>query len=188
MVPIWPPVLSKLIMLVLVCVLYVCSAVLGQSLVVEAGNDVYPFTDFPTSTTKPPPKLITCWTCPNKSNNEECNNWAPDKFCLQNFTVCKTVHRVNTLTGRSIAVNKMCAKPAECNKSTIGCRPTEIPYVQDCISCCDQPYCNEHAPSNSSTAILYSRLGNPASRTVLDTRWLIPVAMTTVLLIPSWRR
>ena len=24
---------------------------------------------------------ITCWTCPNKSDYEECNDWAPDVPC-----------------------------------------------------------------------------------------------------------
>lgn len=32
---------------------------------------------------------LTCWTCPNKTDNEICNDWAPDKECAPSeYNMC----------------------------------------------------------------------------------------------------
>lgn len=104
---------------------------------------------------------LTCWTCPNKTDNEACNDWAPDVSCPQNHTVCMTVHRLVWRQGRSVAVNKVCARQHECTLGSVGCFRTDTPGIVECVSCCDTPYCNENVPTNHSTASALSSLTAP---------------------------
>lgn len=150
------------LMIMLICVLYLSSVIEGY--VVEARGDE--------QTKKEETEPITCYTCPNKTNNEECNEWAPEEYCAVNHTICHTVHRINTVTGKSVYVNKRCALPTECTHEMIGCHQTGLPNVKECISCCNSAYCNKPVPSNHTTALLYSTLTNSAVRTVLDRQWI----------------
>ena len=77
---------------------------------------------------------ITCWTCPGKTNNEECNNWAPDKRCPQAHTVCKTVHRFYADGAQSISVHKTCAMPDQCTPNMVGCTWSEDLQVRVSLS------------------------------------------------------
>ncbi|KAL5005736.1 hypothetical protein ScPMuIL_016894 [Solemya velum] len=88
---------------------------------------------------------LTCWTCPNKGDNTECNNWAPDIYCPLNRTVCQTTHTLHTETGRSVAVEKKCALPTECGEGSVGCT-TQDDGTMVCVSCCQHSYCNEDVP------------------------------------------
>lgn len=116
-------------------------------------------------------KPITCWTCPNKTNNEECNDWAPDLECPTNHTVCKTVHRLSAGSRRSVSVYKQCAKERDCTEAHIGCHSSPgTPGVVDCVSCCNQAYCNEEAPVNQSHALLLSALDTSSSHR-LSPKW-----------------
>ncbi|XP_064614280.1 ly6/PLAUR domain-containing protein 6-like [Liolophura sinensis] len=94
---------------------------------------------------------ITCWTCPDKGSNSECNDWAPDRQCPDSKTVCQTVHRFSESTGQSAKVNKQCVLPTECTYNHVGCRSEN--GVKICVSCCNTPYCNKEAPHNNDTAI-----------------------------------
>ena len=38
------------------------------------------------------PLEITCWTCHARTDNEACNNWAPNVPCSLEDAVCETVH------------------------------------------------------------------------------------------------
>ncbi|ELU15857.1 hypothetical protein CAPTEDRAFT_198986 [Capitella teleta] len=78
---------------------------------------------------------LTCWTCPNKTDNEICNDWAPDKECSPNHTVCKTVHRIDAQSGDTLGVFKQCSLPRNCNYDVIGCHATESDGVQVCSPC-----------------------------------------------------
>ena len=40
--------------------------------------------------------------------------------------VCKTVHRINGVTGESIQVDKMCALPEQCSNEHVGCQATGV--------------------------------------------------------------
>ncbi|XP_041374883.1 ly6/PLAUR domain-containing protein 6-like [Gigantopelta aegis] len=107
--------------------------------------------------------LITCYTCPDKVNNEECNRWAPDIACPENHTVCETVHTFNTKTGSSLRVKKRCAVAAECTNEHVGCRDTENSSEKVCVSCCDSSYCNVDIPVNITSAISLSSIFQPTS-------------------------
>ncbi|KAL3854036.1 hypothetical protein ACJMK2_013318 [Sinanodonta woodiana] len=109
------------------------------------------------------PKDLTCYTCHAMINNKECNKWAPDKFCPQNHTVCKTVHRINIVTGKSLVVDKSCASPDQCNAPSVGCHKTNINNEMECVSCCGFSYCNEEIPFDHSTAIKLSTVFNDSS-------------------------
>lgn len=96
---------------------------------------------------------ITCWTCPGKSNNEECNDWAPDRQCHKSHSWCKTVHRFNERSGKSILVNKECVQARHCSVDHVGCYQTLQPNVIDCVTCCNRDYCNEFVPVNHTSAL-----------------------------------
>ena len=48
---------------------------------------------------KPDVEDLTCWTCNNQTDNEACNNWAPDVQCPVGHSVCKLIneHKVTKL-------------------------------------------------------------------------------------------
>ena len=46
------------------------------------------------------------------------------------MNVCKTVHRLNT-NGRSLMVNKQCARPNDCTIQHVGCK--SIFYLTDTL-------------------------------------------------------
>ena len=58
---------------------------------------------------------LTCWSCQNMSSNGECNDWAPNIPCLAGYTICKTMHRMDSETELTDSVSKSCAKPDECS-------------------------------------------------------------------------
>ncbi|XP_064595844.1 ly6/PLAUR domain-containing protein 6B-like [Liolophura sinensis] len=91
-------------------------------------------------------KSITCWTCPNKGSNLECNNWAPDRYCPQDQSVCQTAHTFSDVTGQvaSLRVDKRCVAPEKCTRH------------DTCISCCTTSYCNEEVAHDNHSAIQFS--------------------------------
>ncbi|XP_045206175.2 ly6/PLAUR domain-containing protein 6-like [Mercenaria mercenaria] len=97
-------------------------------------------------------EALTCYTCPLKKDNEECNNWAPDIPCPLRHTVCKTVHRINDRTGESLQVDKFCALPEQCSNDHVGCKGTSNEGEIECVSCCTVSYCNVAVPYNVSTS------------------------------------
>jgi hypothetical protein len=56
-------------------------------------------------------------------------------------------------------------------------------HTQDCISCCNSPFCNFHEPSNISSALYYSR--SSASKTLDPLAWTTMLACVGPMLI-SW--
>jgi len=106
---------------------------------------------------------LTCWTCPERSSNDACNDWAPDKFCSENRTVCQTFHRLNWRTQESLLVTKRCTFEHECNEAAVGCFETHHPDILECISCCTESYCNELIPFNHTSALALSSVTNTAS-------------------------
>ncbi|XP_076450668.1 ly6/PLAUR domain-containing protein 6-like [Babylonia areolata] len=108
------------------------------------------------SPTRSPTSDITCWTCNNKANNEDCNNWAPDLKCPINHTVCQTVHRLSVPRGVSVEVSKRCVHTSVCTPHHVGCSLDDLTGQQVCVSCCDYSYCNQGVPVNGSTALQLS--------------------------------
>ena len=98
---------------------------------------------------------ITCWTCANKTDNEACNNWAPEIRCPIGHSVCKSVHRFDRITMEIISVTKTCSLPERCSGSDVGCRPVDV-TVSECISCCTESYCNEEIPHDHASAFRLS--------------------------------
>ncbi|PVD38112.1 hypothetical protein C0Q70_00723 [Pomacea canaliculata] len=117
--------------------------------------------------TQRPASDITCWTCPDKSDNDSCNNWAPDLTCPKNHTVCQTRHRFDSITKVSVLVNKRCVQPSDCTDQHIGCT-VNARGQEECVSCCDYSYCNQEVPYNRSMALklsVFSRVGSSSSGT-----------------------
>ncbi|KAL8581057.1 hypothetical protein ACOMHN_012708 [Nucella lapillus] len=108
------------------------------------------------SPTGPPTSDITCWTCSQKANNEECNNWAPDLKCPVNHTVCQTVHRFSVPGVVSVEISKRCVHSSACTPRHVGCALDPRTGQQECVSCCDYSYCNQEVPVNSTTAVQLS--------------------------------
>ncbi|XP_067686812.1 ly6/PLAUR domain-containing protein 6-like [Haliotis asinina] len=128
---------------VLMCVLVYSRQVLSKDLVVQA--DMQMTED-----------MITCWTCPNMTSNGECNGWAPDIKCPIAHTVCRTVHRFETVSGSSVLVNKECVAPSQCSRSHVGCHGTDIQSLKECVSCCRTSYCNKEVAVDNKTAMQLS--------------------------------
>ncbi|XP_064596665.1 ly6/PLAUR domain-containing protein 6-like [Liolophura sinensis] len=101
---------------------------------------------------------ITCWTCPNKGSNLECNDWAPDKYCPHGHSVCQTVHTFSDVAGGipMVRVEKRCVVPEKCTRQNVGCRTHKATNVKTCISCCATSYCNEEVAHDDQTAIRLS--------------------------------
>ena len=98
---------------------------------------------------------LTCWTCNNQTDNEACNNWAPDVQCPVGHSVCKAVHRMDMDTTETETITKMCSPPKECS---VGCYDvTETGVVaRECVTCCTESYCNEDIPTDFLSAITLS--------------------------------
>ncbi|XP_046401868.1 ly6/PLAUR domain-containing protein 6-like [Ischnura elegans] len=97
---------------------------------------------------------ITCYTCMNVSNNEECNRYAIDRPCPEGRDYCLTLHVMDGVEmERSVLVNKRCAFLDECTGDSTGC--ITIDGQTQCVSCCDQPYCNDYVPSNETSAMFH---------------------------------
>ncbi|XP_060553648.1 ly6/PLAUR domain-containing protein 6-like [Ruditapes philippinarum] len=128
-------------------------------------------------------EALTCYTCPMKKDNEQCNNWAPNIPCPFRHTVCKTVHRINERTGESIQVDKMCAMPEQCSNDHVGCKATGLEGEIECISCCTVSYCNVAVPYNVTTSqtMSASLIGSTASH-VTKVGWL-NITVTLAFLI-----
>ncbi|XP_046402416.1 uncharacterized protein LOC124168305 isoform X2 [Ischnura elegans] len=99
-----------------------------------------------------PSSEITCYTCVNVSSNDECNRFAIDRPCPKGGDYCLTLHVMDK--ERSVLVNKRCASLNDCARDATGCTTNNQGQTQ-CISCCDEPYCNDFAPSNSTNALFY---------------------------------
>ncbi|KAK2148788.1 hypothetical protein LSH36_483g02008, partial [Paralvinella palmiformis] len=128
-------------------------------------------------------RAMVCWTCPKRPDNESCNRWAPNRQCPTGYTMCQTIHKINTLTGMTLLVHKRCALPSECSMEMVGCHSTNIPGIQDCISCCNYAYCNEHAASNQTAVVQYSILassGSPAQTNLTSTNTMIHISVKIV--------
>ena len=107
---------------------------------------------------------VTCWTCANKTDNEACNNWAPDLQCPLAHSVCKTTHRLNIVTMETQLVNKACSVPEECGPAHIGCHDSgSDPDVKECVTCCVGDYCNEQIADDPLSAVALSSLPNYSS-------------------------
>jgi hypothetical protein len=98
---------------------------------------------------------LTCWTCQNQTNNEACNNWAPDVQCPIGHSICKSVHRIDTVTMETRVISKMCSPSDGCS---VGCHDITEDTVntRECVSCCSDSYCNEAIPTDSMSAITLS--------------------------------
>lgn len=108
---------------------------------------------------------LTCWTCPNSTDNEACNNWAPDVHCPRDKSVCKTSHRLNIVTMETESVNKVCAAADDCTMTHVGCHDvanTDV-AVKECVSCCHGDYCNEEVPVDPLSALTLSTVTNVVS-------------------------
>ncbi|XP_014671597.1 PREDICTED: ly6/PLAUR domain-containing protein 6-like isoform X2 [Priapulus caudatus] len=106
---------------------------------------------------------ITCYTCKPKENNDECNKIAIDVPCPKGTEFCQSMHRMDVETGASVYMHKFCAKPINCTEETVGCKEMDAGGLKlvECVSCCDESYCNRWAPTNHTNAILQS--SNPAN-------------------------
>ncbi|XP_071453665.1 uncharacterized protein [Hetaerina americana] len=125
---------------------------------------------------------ITCYTCMNVSNNEECNRYAIDRPCPQGRDYCLTLHVMDGLElDRSVLVNKRCAYLDECTGDSTGC--ATLDGQTQCVSCCDQPYCNDFVPSNETSAMFHrssasgSLVIGPVGRT-----WRLAVLFSSAIL------
>ena len=65
---------------------------------------------------------ITCWTCAKKTDNDVCNNWAPEVLCPIRHSICKTVHRFDEVTLKTVSLTKSCSLPEQCSQSDVVCR------------------------------------------------------------------
>lgn len=101
----------------------------------------------------PFPDAIKCYTCEDKSNNQECNRKAYDFFCAEGTKYCYTRHHLNHETGESFKVTKKCAIKDICSPHVVGCTMTGVENTKVCISCCEGSLCNIDVPVNESTAI-----------------------------------
>ncbi|XP_063220550.1 ly6/PLAUR domain-containing protein 6B-like [Bacillus rossius redtenbacheri] len=101
------------------------------------------------TTADPDSESVTCYTCVNVSDNLVCNRFAIDRPCPQGEDFCHTLHIMDS-RGHSVIVNKKCTDRSECSPKRVGCLDIDTQKV--CVSCCDEMYCNESAPSNHTTA------------------------------------
>ena len=62
---------------------------------------------------------LTCFTCQRSKSNDECNRKAIDEPCDSRRPACLTVHRFNSLTMKTISVEKKCA--LDCSAKMVGC-------------------------------------------------------------------
>ena len=99
---------------------------------------------------------ITCWTCAKKTDNDVCNNWAPEVLCPIRHSICKTVHRFDEVTLKTVSLTKSCSLPEQCSQSDVACRRIDE-AESECISCCTESYCNEDIPYDQVTAVSLSR-------------------------------
>ncbi|CAF1035519.1 unnamed protein product [Brachionus calyciflorus] len=108
---------------------------------------------------------LTCFTCAQSLNNEECNKQAIDEPCralTPNSTndkyICMTVNKMNMNDLKSISVEKKCV--IECNRAEIGCKldeTNENVQIKTCKYCCDDNYCNFNSTIDTEQSILYSK-------------------------------
>ena len=125
---------------------------------------------------------ITCWTCTNKTDNEACNNWAPEVRCPNRHSVCKSVHRFDVVTMETVYVTKTCSLPSKCSINDVGCRGVAGTESQ-CTACCSESYCNEDIPYDDVSAFRLSLTSqSSASFGVRQTSQLL-----TVLFLSSIR-
>ncbi|XP_041478877.1 ly6/PLAUR domain-containing protein 6-like [Lytechinus variegatus] len=105
--------------------------------------------------TTPFPDAIKCFTCDSRKTNKECNDRAYDAFCPQGTKYCYTSHHLNSLSGESVMITKLCATNGECTPNAVGCFDLSSQQfdTKKCISCCEGSKCNEAVPTNSSTAV-----------------------------------
>ena len=54
------------------------------------------------------------------------------RFSLTGHSWCKSVHRVNVISGRSLFVDKLCVMPQHCQADVVGCHDTDVYGVQVC--------------------------------------------------------
>ena len=66
---------------------------------------------------------------------------------------CRTLHRVDS-SGQSVFVDKQCVSEEQCRMDDVGCRASDdVTGAHDCVTCCNESYCNEPAPANHSSAL-----------------------------------
>lgn len=102
---------------------------------------------------------LTCFTCSNVTDNDQCNRYAIDRPCEPGLSLCRTDHvieRVPNSRARSVRISKSCVSASECSRAAVGCRGVagDSTYLRLCTSCCDWSYCNELAPADTLTAVL----------------------------------
>ncbi|XP_059486453.1 ly6/PLAUR domain-containing protein 6-like [Neocloeon triangulifer] len=120
---------------------------------------------------------LTCFTCVNVSDNEICNQYAIDRPCPAGKTFCHTLHAMGQL-GDSWLVNKKCADRSECTQAAVGCSRSDGQTV--CVSCCDEPYCNEPVPRNNSTAILRNTRNSARVKSATDASTLVLLCLSAM--------
>ncbi|XP_071811560.1 ly6/PLAUR domain-containing protein 6-like [Apostichopus japonicus] len=103
----------------------------------------------------PFPDAIKCYTCEEKTNNEECNKKAYDAFCPEGTKYCYTRHHMNHTSEESYQVTKKCAINDICSPRAVGCSVRIELGINHkvCTSCCEGTLCNLGVPTNLSTAI-----------------------------------
>ena len=63
------------------------------------------------------------------------------------------MHRVDS-SGQSVFVDKQCVAEEQCRMDDVGCRASDdVTGAHDCVTCCNESYCNEPAPANHSSAL-----------------------------------
>ncbi|XP_034237567.1 ly6/PLAUR domain-containing protein 6B-like, partial [Thrips palmi] len=118
---------------------------------------------------------LTCFTCTNGTDNDQCNKYAVDRPCEPGLTLCRTDHVIERFPvpvagvgagaggaagapsrPRSVRITKSCVAASECSRASVGCRGVagDSTYLRVCTSCCDWSYCNELAPADTLTAVL----------------------------------
>ncbi|XP_046402285.1 ly6/PLAUR domain-containing protein 6B-like [Ischnura elegans] len=127
---------------------------------------------------------ITCYTCVNVSTNDECNRFAIDRPCPEGGDYCLTLHVMDSVDrDRSVLVNKRCASLDDCIGDATGC--TSAYGQTQCVSCCDQPYCNDSVPSNSTNAVFYR---SSASAVVVNNQqWGFVAWRIAAVIIPMFK-
>ncbi|KAK6165891.1 hypothetical protein SNE40_022709 [Patella caerulea] len=148
--------------------IFILLAVLFTILIADRSVEVQANLNSPLKKSTPSPAL-TCWTCPEKSSNKECNKYAPDINCHDNLTVCTTVHKFHHGKGDSVSVIKKCSTTQQCNETTVGCQKTQNYSV--CISCCNTDYCNEEVSYNNTMAYRLSSLVYSTATSIYNQPW-----------------
>lgn len=128
----------------------------------------------------PFPDAIKCYTCEDRSTNEECNKKAFDAFCPEGTKYCYTSHHMNHTSGESYQVTKKCAINDVCSPHIVGCLPSHKLDHKICISCCEGSLCNRGVPTNESTAVFTTVTPYNRAAMQVGNKYLLLLVLLTV--------